>query len=406
MPKKSGDKLITVDDAYKFITSHPAFKTADFDGLIADEFGNSDPICVPYSHAWRRIRADPEFAKKFYYPYANHFYTGPEGQEFMKTLIETNSAIAWKRYLKGQPDEPSARDFIHAELVGRAREYRRLCPGSLEHIIVCFGYFSAPPEFLNANPQGNYKTYLDMQFNLVANDPAFWGTYGLMTYLASYADEETVRWAAHLFRHYGIEGNTGPASKDPYDSPHLVNGDFADGTEGWTLKPAYEGSMRTVHSPGFGWLQGRYPRTSEGDTALLMVRSKTKPNVLTQEIRDLEPGRLYTFRMFTGDYRDLSKEQKHAVTVKLDNVGLVPGKSFTHICKNCYSHHHGPFNREHRAWMNYHWYLFRAREKTSRVTVTDWGSDPSTSSGQAKPVGPIGQQLMFNFLQVQPYFEE
>ena len=397
VPRTIDKKPIRVDAAYNFITRHEAFKNPAFDGVIADEFGNSDPICAVYAKAWLKAHSRPKFARKFYYPYANHFYTGPEGRAFMKALKKTGSAIAWKRYLKAQPDEETARDFIRAELVARARKYRELCPGSLGTIAVCFGYFSEPPEFLNANPQANYKKYLDMQFNLVANDPAFWGTYGLMTYLASYSDEETVRWASHLFRHYGIEGNTKPATNDPYDSPHLANGDLADGTKGWTLAPAEANSIRTVHRPGFGWLQGRYPPTPEGDTALLMARSAEKPNSFSQEIKALEPGRVYTFRMFTGDYKDLSKKQKHAVTVKLDNVTLVPGRSFTHICANCYSHHHGPFNRTHKAWMNYHWYLFRATGKTGRVTVTDWAGDDN-------PGGPVGQQLMFNFLQVHPYF--
>jgi hypothetical protein len=77
-----------------------------------------------------------------------------------------------------------------------------------------------------------------MQFGLVANGPTFWGANGLMTCLARYCDEETVRWAAALMRHYGIEGRRKPLSNDPYDLPHMVDGDFGDGTRGWTIEPA------------------------------------------------------------------------------------------------------------------------------------------------------------------------
>ena len=59
-----------------------------------------------------------------------------------------------------------------------------------------------------------------------------------MTYAASYTDEETIRWGSHLFRHYGIQGRGDRATLDPYDSPHLANGDFADGTKGWETAPA------------------------------------------------------------------------------------------------------------------------------------------------------------------------
>jgi hypothetical protein len=395
--KRDGKNPIDVDSAYKFLTGHRVMQGNQFDGVIADEFGSSEPLCAPYAKAWRKAHADINFAGKLYYPYANQLYTGPEGIELMKAVMESGSAIAWKRYLKTQSDEVSARTFIHHELVEKARQYNEIIPGSLGHMAVCFGYFSAPNEFLNTNPQGNYKTYLDMQFNLVANNPAFWGTYGLMTYLGSYADEETVRWAAHLFRYYGIEGNTEPATLDPYDSPHIFNGDFADGTQGWTLIPARKGSIRTIVRHGFGWLQGRYPSTPEGDTVLLMVRSAARPNVLKQEILDLKPGRVYTFRMITGDHKDMSKKEKHGISINLDNVDLIPGKSFTHVFDNCYSHHHGPYNRENKAWMNYHWYLFRAKGKTARLTVKDWAAS-------GKPGGPAGQELMLNFFQVHPYF--
>ena len=47
--------------------------------------------------------------------------------------------------------------------------------------------------------------------------------------------------------------------------------------------------------------------------------------------------------------------------------------------------------------MNYHWYLFRANDMAARVTITDWES-------QDEPGGPLGQQLMFNYAQVHPYY--
>ena len=53
----------------------------------------------------------------------------------------------------------------------------------------------------------------------------------------------------------------------------MVNGDFAGGTSGWTIDAAEEGSVRMAKQEGLGWLQGRYPRTSEGDTGLLVTRN-------------------------------------------------------------------------------------------------------------------------------------
>ena len=65
----------------------------------------------------------------------------------------------------------------------------------------------------------------------------------------------------------------------------------------------------------------------------------------------------------------------------------------------CYSHHAGKFNREYKHWMNYHQMVFQAKDATARLTVSDWAKPD-------QPGDPEGQRLMFNFLEVQPYFAE
>ena len=49
--------------------------------------------------------------------------------------------------------------------------------------------------------------------------------------------------------------------------------------------------------------------------------------------------------------------------------------------------------------MNYHWRVFRAKGATAKLTVTDWQDDK-------QPGGPIGQELMFNSIEIQPYIED
>ena len=394
------DKPLTAAQVCDYFLRTPGLTNPVLHGAIGDEFGHSKPMCGVYARAWRKMHTDPRIAGRIYVPYAGDFYTGHDGREFTKALVETGSAFAWKRYLPGAPDEQSARDMARHALVTVGRRYRDLCPGSIEHMIVCFGYFSAPPEFLNVYPQGNYKKYLDIQLNLVANDPVYWGAYGLMSYHSSYVDREVANWMGHVFRHYGIEGNSDPASDDPYESPHLVNGDFADGTTGWTLRPAEKGGIRTDHHPGFGWLQGRYPATPAGDTVLVTVRSARKPNVFAQEVRNLVPGRLYTFRMFTADYKDMSKKEKHMVTVALENATTIPEKSFVAVFPNHSSHRYGEYTGKRSAWINYHWTLFRAGATTARLTISDW----ATPQPQGRGPATAGQEIMYNFIQVHPYY--
>ena len=102
--------------------------------------------------------------------------------------------------------------------------------------------------------------------------------------------------------------------------------------------------------------------------------------------------------MYSGDYQDLSVQRKHAISIELDDVDVLPERSFHYVFPNCYSHHHGPFDRERLAWMNYHRVVFRARGKQATLKISDWCSPD-------EPGGPIGQELMMNFVQIQPYEE-
>ncbi len=402
LPFEDGDlKLVTATEAYDYAATREGFHSPLVDGIIVDEFSNSTPLCAVYAEAVRKLAATPEYKDKFFYAYANHLYTGEAGIDLLKAMLETGSAVAWKRYLKTHSNEFTARAFLQYELVERVRAWREAMPQSLECLAVCPGYFTRPGgHLLNATPSVNYKTYLDMQFNLVANDPAFWGTFGLMSYHSGYSDEETMRWMCRLFRYYGIEGESQPATSDPYESPHLRNGDFFDGIDGWTIEPAEQDSVRPVLKRGLSRLQARYPTgVPEGETCLLMVRSANGPNTFSQEIKNLQPGRLYAFRMLTGDYKDMSEKENHALRVRIENATLIPEKSATYLYSNPGDGRYPPYDREGSAWMNYHWRVFRADHHSARLAISDWTTDD-------EPDGRVGQQVMYNFISVQPYFSE
>jgi hypothetical protein len=244
-----------------------------------------------------------------------------------------------------------------------------------------------------------------MQMRALATEPRLFGLGGVEWYRASYADEENLRWVGRLFRHYGIEGHTGPATPDPYELTHVQNPDFADGTRGWEVSSAEEGSVRADKYSGYGWLEGRYTRSGLGDTFLVMRRSAQRPNTFRQQIKDLQPGRLYSLKMITGDYQDLlqgvSSQKLHAVSIKLDQTEVLPGP------KNSFQFPHrsgswaqaGPFQGGHPYWINYHWRVFRAQGTTARLTVSDWQSE-------SDPGGPAGQELIVHFIEIQPYLGE
>ena len=284
-------------------------------------------------------------------------------------------------------------------------------PGVTRRTVMVLGYISAPTESLNINPGVDFKVYMDMQMQLLATDPAYFGLGGVQQYLAAYSDEENIRWAGRLFRHYCIEGNRDPATNDPYALPHIRNPDFADGTEGWDLAPAEADSIVAGAVPGYGAFQCRYPAPPAiaiGDTFLKTTRRSAKPNVFSQQIRGLEPGRLYSLKMITGDYQDLVGEiqdrELHGVSIGIDDVDLLTDTkdTFQFIFGNHPSHRFGKFHHlgnyggNYTYWMNYHWSVFRANASTARLTVSDW-------KGEDDPGGDIEQELIYNFIEVQPY---
>jgi hypothetical protein len=266
-------------------------------------------------------------------------------------------------------------------------------------MLVTLGYLAAPNESLDRDPGVDWCVYMDMQMQLLATDPAFFGLWGIKWYLSSYADEEQVRLGARLFRHYAIEGRTDRLLQDPYVLTHLQNPDFADGLNGWTVSAAEPERVTPGQMAGFSWLEGRYPQTSQGDAFAVLKRSAARPNSLSQVVRHLEPGRLYALRLFAADWKDLGTRKDLALSVALDGVETMPGKSFVFVIRSCYAHTLGDFNAQHPAWFSYVFRVFRPTGTESRITISDW-STPEQSGG------PVDQELAVNFVQIQPYRSE
>ena len=78
-------------------------------------------------------------------------------------------------------------------------------------------------------------------------------------------------------------------------------------------------------------------------------------------------------------------------------LDLIKDYCFQFVYPSCYSHEHGPFNRQHPAWMNYHRMVFRPKSNTAELIISDWASSH-------EPGGPIGQELVCNFIEIQPFF--
>ena len=398
-------KGTTADEVLKFWTDSAGMQQPLMDGIIIDEFGGGDqPIYDVYRQTVENIHANPKFKGKAIHPYAGTFYRPDRSRRFAQVCMRGGGYVCLERYLPEQPTREDAEELIRRRIGRLMPEWERGLPGVTRRMIMVLSHASQPTWHMNNDPTVDFKVYMDMQMRALATRRVFFGLGGIQEYHSSYSDEEHVRWAGRLYRHYAIEGNTEPLTRDPYKVTHIRNPDFADGIKGWTIRPAEAGSVRPESHNGYAGLQGRTPPAPMGDTFLLMKRSAKRPNTFSQQIKNLTPGRLYSMKMITADYQDLVQEKsvkkQNAVSIRLDNVQILPGpkKSFQFTFPNNYSRHLGKFNAKHNYWMNYHWRVFRANGTTAELTVSDWQSDK-------EPGGPIGQELMFNFIEIQPYLE-
>ena len=400
----------SAEDAYKFWLEAPGVKDPIYDGILVDEFGDY-PKYAATTESLKMLFQDDRFKGKSFHPYCGPMYVSEQSKAFINTVIGSGANFFWSIYLKEPYSSGEAARIINRMLIAKARRWKEDIPKSIEHMTLNFGHFlSATPETFSSKPWCDYKVFMDLQFAAVANDPVFRGVGGVNEYKLAYADDECVRWAMRLYRHYCIEGNRDLLSKRygyAFRLRHIHNPDFDEGLASWDVKPVEKGTVQVKRHGAFGRLQGRWRFgrgdfiAEEGNNFLWMKRSPKGPNVVSQQIRNLEPGKPYSLKMITGDYQDLlkgrSRKQKHAMSITIENVQRVPERCFQ--C-DCFSPHEWRFKGQRQPfWMNFHQVVFRAGGETAKLVLSDWTSD-------TEPGGPVGQELVCNFIEVQPYFDE
>ena len=382
-------------------------RKADLDGIIIDEWassiGSKEYVC--FSEAIEKIAANPMFKDLVVYPYSKVRYARERAKPAVKSCIDAGYKLCEEVYLAEQPTETAMRNVLNQVLRRNILLYNDTFPDDdcARHMIMTLGYCSGPPHNSDVYPGADYKVYLDTQMNLLANDPTFFGLYGVQWYHIGYVNEEILRWSAKLLRHYCIEGKRDRLTDDPYVLPHITNGDFDQGADGWTIKNVEEDSVSVRWAPGYGGLQGRVGSTGVGDVVLVTRRAANGPNRISQTIKKLTPGRTYSVTMFIMDFaehgRGKSVEQPHPASVRLERVELLPERSFRVVYGSGEGRSFGPFDSKNQLYITYYRDVFRAREQTAEFILSDW-------AGEKDPGGPIGQELGFNFIQIQPYLED
>ena len=65
--------------------------------------------------------------------------------------------------------------------------------------------------------------------------------------------------------------------------------------------------------------------------------------------------------LFSDLSQGKSVKAEHVLSIRIDKADLVSRKSFVYVIENNYAHVVPPFDRNHQAWLNYHYRVFRAK---------------------------------------------
>jgi len=395
----------TVEEVTEVWLNNVGTTEPHFSGIIVDEFMLGGNKTVEHYDVWKEsitvLYNNPAFSGKKFYAYCTPIFGDPDLMSipFGRELVRNEGHFTMERYLNELPTEDEAYNFLFNELSQTYRKMNRSLGVDGQKWIITLGYLTAPTETQSYYPFVDYRVYMDMQMHLLATDPTFNDLYGVQEYIASYADEELIRWAHKLFRHYFIEGNRTRYTDDPYILPHLKNSFFLEGLQGWTVEQAKKGSIEEQNIEGLSWLFGLYPATNIGDQCIRFKRSDEKPNTIRQTIKKLIPGKLYSLKLVAADKNNMGKKQKLDLSIKIKGVEIIEDLSFLQVYPSNYDHLPPGLTRENPGYLNFNRIVFRPKSETAELSISDWMS-PSQSSG------PVDQEIIFNSIEIQPYYAD
>ena len=321
------------------------------------------------------------------------------GQDFCSACMNISRGrgkILSEMYCSTRATEAEARQFLRTYVGEPMERYRSWFPDGLGSFGVVLGNFNQVPILSIAHhPEVDFKYYLDLQMNFVANDPSCRGL-GLVGYWGSYyADEETHRWSFEVMRHYAVEGATNMLSAAygfRHNPDHILNGDFRGTLAPW--KPS--GRVRAESHDGFGAKnQNRWGGSGgTGDTFATLVRDEGAPASLTQVAKGLVPGRKYCLQFATFDVKDVRAfriaPRRFGVEARLlDGAEVDRALSWTHVDKRItgrYAINDGV------ARINLHHIVFTAKAETVEIALDN-------------AAAVVGEELGVNFVSLNPYFE-
>lgn len=373
-----------------------------FDGFTSDElfFDEAPGIFDAYTKALWRLR-NPE--NRLIYSWINgrpsirSLHT-----DFMSACLNASKGrgrLMFEAYCHPQVDEKAFVAYLDGRIGETLRSFKAFYPNAVAGTGIILGPFNQIPLITQEyDPAVDPKYWLDLQANLVANSPDAAGLAATGYWGLSYCDEEMVRWAFMLMRHYAVEGSKEMLSTRygyKYKPGFLKNCDFADGLTGWDSSPAAAGSIRTETIAHYAESsEGRYRGGAMGDTVCVLTRNAGKPNRISQTAQGLEAGKVYCLQFVTADRKNvigkLYSPREYGIDAELAGAEILPDKSYVHV--DTRKGVGGESEQTNIGQVNLHHIVFRAKSPTQVITFNDAKANP-------------GEELIVNYVQLTPYLE-
>ncbi len=370
------------------------------DGTIVDEITPKYQSIIPY---WGKVIHElgkrPDLKGKKLYTFNSIGF--PEiYMPLVEGIVASNYYYGPEVYLRRMGDLTG--------VTTKMKAWRQAKPGIEKQMIIFLGPDNmAPALSFHVHPEQNYKVFLDRQIRMLANEPAFADLAGVGFWSAHYMDDDILCAFARLARHYLIEGNTEPLFNGPLTLPHIENPGFEAGEKGWKLSRANPESLSIRSSSILQYKKGPYSALPEGKRVLYTKRSKEKPNVVSQTVRHLEPGRIYHLNVYALDLNHFQKAEAIPANVEIRGAEVLEEHTRNSVIRTKArpqdekpEGEEDPFVYEivqgkvNVTWNHYH-RIFRATGETAEVVISDWDQ-------KSVPSGEEGQELVWDFVDIAP----
>ncbi|MBE6355957.1 MAG: hypothetical protein E7058_02445 [Lentisphaerae bacterium] len=383
----SAIKFGTAEELVKRFENNASLKSTHFDGITMDEVEYwSCKVPAPYAKGLRMFKnpGNKEIRTWVIGP------PSPSYADFISSVANVSGGhgrLLYEVYNRSHYTEDDAAKYIR-QTAQHAALYKDISPKLFNNISVILGNFClAPMISLNSIPSVDFRYYLDMQMNLIANDPALDGIGGVGYWGTQSCDEETLRWCFALLKHYAVEGNTEMLSKKygyTFNLDWIKNPDFEEKLDHWQVSGKVEAGYLKNFSQKY---EKRYdPGYGQGDTFAIFTKEGSTPAELRQKITGLTPGKLYSVYYMSADYDDVLKEKHNPKRIPLQLT--IPGAVIT---RRSYYIDNRPATSI-KVSVNCCKYVFRAKNSEAELVFSNRKA-------------PSGSRQVLNYITVRPYFE-